>query len=125
MDMQSEQKPFGLYDEKMPLTATHPMAIGQATEDGKIPVPTVESSGSILPLVHFTAEEINADPILAFFTYAHLPERLQATSRIFAVAASQVILLASRSAERTVALRKLLEAKDAAVRAVVSVQTQG
>lgn len=122
MDMQKESRPFQPYDARNPLTATHPMAIGQATEDGIVPVAGNAIDAGDAPVVHFSPEEITTDPILQFFTYVHLPERLQATSRIFAQAASATVLFVPRSAERTVALRKLLEAKDAAVRAVVSVQ---
>jgi hypothetical protein len=57
------------------------------------------------------------DPILHFFHYAHLPAKLQATSRNFFLLAKHVVDTLPRNAERTVALRKLLEAKDAAVRA--------
>lgn len=59
------------------------------------------------------------EPIMKFFAYAHLPERLQEVSQPFA-ALAQTILALPRSAERTVALRKLLESKDAAVRAALS-----
>lgn len=65
----------------------------------------------------FTAEQIEADPILHFFHYAHLPPRLQETSKAFFLLAAHVVNTVPRTAERTVALRKLLEAKDAAVRA--------
>lgn len=51
-----------------------------------------------------------------FFAYDHLPPHLQEVSKPFADLA-QVILTLPRNPERTVALRKLLEAKDAAVRA--------
>jgi len=52
-----------------------------------------------------------------FFTYSHLPPHLQDVSRPFADLASLIIATLPRNPERTVALRKLLEAKDAAVRA--------
>ncbi len=55
--------------------------------------------------------------VLKFFGYAHLPERLQAISKPFADLAQQVAERAPDNQETTVALRKLLEAKDAAVRA--------
>lgn len=61
-------------------------------------------------------------PIMEFFKYDHLPERLQDISRPFAHLAWQIvgwgidIQKRGRMAERAVALRKLLEAKDAAVR---------
>jgi hypothetical protein len=57
------------------------------------------------------------DPIMQFFAFEHLPERLQAVSRPFGQLAAQIIENLPRNPERTVALRKLLEAKDAAVRA--------
>jgi hypothetical protein len=65
----------------------------------------------------FSESEIAVDPILKFFHYAHLPERLQTASRPFCGVARHIIGTSPRNAERTVALRKLLEAKDAAVRA--------
>jgi hypothetical protein len=55
--------------------------------------------------------------VLKFFTYAHLPANLQDISRPFAELAQQVANRAPENQETTVALRKLLEAKDAAVRA--------
>lgn len=58
--------------------------------------------------------------ILQFFAYEHLPERLQAVSAPFGVMAQNIVDTLPRNPERTVALRKLLEAKDAAVRALVA-----
>jgi hypothetical protein len=52
-----------------------------------------------------------------FFTWGHLPEHLQEISKPFGLLARQIIDTLPRNPERTVALRKLLEAKDAAVRA--------
>lgn len=57
------------------------------------------------------------EPIMQFFAYAHLPEHLQAISKPFGDLAQQIVETLPRNAERTVALRKLLESKDAAVRA--------
>ena len=57
------------------------------------------------------------EPIGKFFAYRHLPPHLQETSRRFAELAAILIGSLPRNAERTVALRKLLEGKDAAVRA--------
>ncbi len=65
----------------------------------------------------FNANQIAQDPILHFFHYQHLPPGLRATSRWFAELAHLLVTTVPRNAERTVALRKLLEAKDAAVRA--------
>jgi hypothetical protein len=58
--------------------------------------------------------------IMQFFAYAHLPEKLQDVSRLFSVLADHIVATLPRNPERTVALRKLLEAKDAAVRASIA-----
>lgn len=57
------------------------------------------------------------EPILQFFAYSHLPEHLQEVSKPFGDLATKIVESLPRNPERTVALRKLLEAKDAAVRA--------
>lgn len=67
----------------------------------------------------FTEEQLAADPILRYFHFAHLPPALQLTSVKFFELVCFIIAVVPRNAERTVALRKLLEAKDAAVRANV------
>jgi hypothetical protein len=59
------------------------------------------------------------EPILQFFAYAHLPLHLQAVSKPFGDLAYDLVDKLPRNPERTVALRKLLEAKDAAVRALL------
>lgn len=58
-----------------------------------------------------------ADPMLQWFVYDHLRDDLKDTSRQFAVVAQWIAANLPRNPERTIALRKLLEAKDAAVRA--------
>lgn len=55
--------------------------------------------------------------IIQFFAYEHLPPALQAISKPFGLLAATIVDTLPRNPERTVALRKLLEAKDAAVRA--------
>ena len=55
--------------------------------------------------------------ILQFFTYEHLPAHLATVSEPFSKLAHELVGNLPRNPERTVALRKLLEAKDAAVRA--------
>jgi hypothetical protein len=57
---------------------------------------------------------------MQFFQFGHLPPHLQVISAPFCKLAEQVTELLPRNPERTVALRKLLEAKDAAVRAVTA-----
>jgi hypothetical protein len=55
--------------------------------------------------------------LLQFFAYDHLPEDLQEYSAPFHDLAGRLCNTLPRNPERTVALRKLLEAKDCAVRA--------
>ena len=56
-------------------------------------------------------------PLLQFFRYKHLPEYLQAISRPFGELAERLVQTLPTNSELTTALRKLLEAKDCAVRA--------
>lgn len=60
--------------------------------------------------------DIGQDPILQYFTYEHLPPALAGVSKPFCDMAMAIVDDLPRNPERTVALRKLLEAKDAAVR---------
>lgn len=60
-----------------------------------------------------------AEPIMQWFRYRHLPDHLQAFSKMFAALASDIMETLPDNPERTVALRKLLEAKDAGVRAAL------
>jgi hypothetical protein len=64
-----------------------------------------------------SAAEDYREPILQFFVYDHLRDDLRGTSEPFAKLAHLIATTLPRNPERTVALRKLLEAKDAAVRA--------
>jgi hypothetical protein len=57
------------------------------------------------------------DRMLKWFVYEHLPQHLQAVSKPFGDLAELLCEIVELGPERTVALRKLLEAKDAAVRA--------
>lgn len=57
------------------------------------------------------------EPILQYFEFRHLPHHLQEVSTHFYDMAHWIDRMLPRNPERTVALRKLLEAKDAAVRA--------
>jgi hypothetical protein len=57
------------------------------------------------------------EPILQFFEYTHLKPELQDVSAPFRSLAHTIEEILPRNPERTVALRKLLEAKDCAVRA--------
>lgn len=57
--------------------------------------------------------------VLKFFSYSHLSTKLQEVSKPFCDLAQQVAERAPDNPETTVALRKLLEAKDAAMRATL------
>lgn len=58
-------------------------------------------------------------PILRYFHYEHLPPHLRAVSQPFCELAVTMCHLLPRNAETSTMLRKLLEAKDCAVRANV------
>lgn len=60
---------------------------------------------------------MDTERMLKWFEYGHLPEHLQAVSKPFGDLAVSLCETVQPGPERTVALRKLLEAKDAAVRA--------
>lgn len=57
--------------------------------------------------------------LLQFFAYAHLPAHLQEISKPFCDLANLIDTALPKNPESTVALRKLLEAKDCAVRSVI------
>lgn len=63
---------------------------------------------------------VQPEAILQFFAYEHLPPAMQDVSKPFCELAKDIVLKIPRNAERTVALRKLLEGKDAAVRASIA-----
>lgn len=71
----------------------------------------------MIPVI--TDEMIEAEPMLRFFEFEHLPDRLRETSMRFAELAIAITDHIPRCPERTVALRKLLESKDCAVRAML------
>lgn len=84
---------------------------------------TMSSSGAQYgnkPMSDHPIERQPIEHIMQFFAYAHLPEHLANVSAPFANLADQIVIHLPRNPERTVALRKLLEAKDAAVRAMVA-----
>lgn len=95
--------------------------VARPAEEGKEYEPTFAGNTSLGTIVEPTVREAwhpSIDSVTRFFAYAHLPPKLQAVSRPFSDLA---FLIASGpgNAETTVALRKLLEAKDAAVRAAL------
>lgn len=70
----------------------------------------------------FTPAQCDADPILRYFDGRTNSLADAAITEQFCALAGFIVTDIPRSAERTVALRKLLEAKDAAVRAVLPVK---
>ena len=58
--------------------------------------------------------------LLRWFDYEHLPADLQEVSKEFHTLAGHLDRTLPHGAEKTVSLRKLLESKDAAVRAALS-----
>lgn len=61
--------------------------------------------------------KMEEERMLKWFAFGHLPEHLQGVSSKFYDVACALVAMVESGPERTVALRKLLEAKDAAVRA--------
>jgi hypothetical protein len=60
-----------------------------------------------------------ASPIMKYFEYSHLPERLKAVSRPVGELAAKMDTELPDCAEKSAGLRKLLEAKDCLVRAIL------
>lgn len=69
-----------------------------------------------------TCEGITIDQefLLQFFEHGHLPPDLRKVSSHFNHLAMQIVQMLPKNPERTTALRKLLESKDCAVRAVIA-----
>lgn len=63
---------------------------------------------------------MSKNQIMQYFAYAHLPQHLQRVSKPFALLAQEMDLYLPDGAEKSAGLRKLLEAKDCAVRALVA-----
>jgi hypothetical protein len=62
-------------------------------------------------------ERMNEERMMKWFEFADLPENLRVTASFFWDAACQLTATIDPGPERTTALRKLLESKDAAIRA--------
>lgn len=64
--------------------------------------------------------DASKDPLICkYFAYSHLPPGLQAASRPFCDLVEVVLNTTQPGAEQSACLRKLLEAKDCAVRAAL------
>jgi hypothetical protein len=55
--------------------------------------------------------ESNDEPLLQFFVYEHLKAELREVSKPFGILARHLVSILPRNPERSVALRKVLEAK--------------
>lgn len=62
---------------------------------------------------------MDQNPIIKYFAYEHLPEKLQAVSKPIGDLAREMAAMLPPSAELSAGLRKLLEAKDCLVRAAL------
>jgi len=60
-----------------------------------------------------------SEPLMQFFVWDHLPSHLRVISQPFGELAQRLVETVPANLERSEALRKLLEAKDCAVRAAV------
>jgi len=82
--------------------------------------PIVDDLKAGVRLARSFSDAVEGEPILQFFSFAHLPPAMQALSRPFCPLAHPTVATVPRNAERSASLRKLLEAKDAAVRAAIA-----
>lgn len=79
----------------------------------------------IWPVPDNPPSQTTRSEILQWFSYDHLPTRLQVVSKTFGDVAELLEQLLPPGAEKAVALRKLLEGKDAAVRSYKSLIDSG
>lgn len=82
--------------------------------------PTISCNAKLCEKREYMPAELDPNERMGrWFEYKHLPAHLQEVSKRFYAMACVLCQLIERGPERTVALRKLLEAKDAAVRAAI------
>lgn len=102
---------MNLYDNLAPKNERYPSGI--ISVSGSVSQITTEVKETSSIMLHTPPIE----HIAQFFEYTHLPKHLQEVSKPFCELADEIIKTLPQNPERTVALRKLLESKDAAVRA--------
>lgn len=78
------------------------------------------TSGGALSPIRVPTKGTEPDHVEQFFSFEHLPATLREVSRPFCELARRVIESLPANPERTKSLDRLLEAKDAAVRALVA-----
>ena len=79
----------------------------------------IAANGWAMP-IYDTKKGLKMCSIKQFFEYKHLPDHLQPASKPFSDLADLLDKVLPDNAEKTTAFRKLLEAKDCAVRAIVN-----
>ncbi len=80
---------------------------------------TVFCERNVMPKKPEDKVPTGTDPMLQFFVHKHLPEHLALVSKPFCTLAEGMVENLPRNPERSAMLRKLLEAKDCAVRALL------
>jgi hypothetical protein len=90
-------------------------AVDRHTVDGRVDIEAFNKEARMSPEAEQGLRDI--EPMLQFFGFAHLREDLKAISEPFHDHAFRIVETLPRNPERSAALRKLLEAKDCAVRA--------
>lgn len=72
-----------------------------------------------MPYIYRKIFIMNKHPLMEYFAYSHLPEHLQAASKPFHDLATSIIETHAPNPQLDVALQKLIETKDAAVRSAL------
>lgn len=74
--------------------------------------------------MNVNANDPQCEPLLQFFECDHLPLNLREVASHFRELAIRMVVNLPKNPERTAGLRKLLESKDCAVRAVLFKESQ-
>jgi len=82
-------------------------------------IQTESTTEEFNPRKNITMNDTSRPAVMKFFAYSQLPEHLQKVSKPFGELAETILEVTNPGAEQSTALRKLLEAKDAAVRAAL------
>lgn len=88
-------------------------------EQPNVPLGSYVAPGDQEAFDEWCRGRVAGERMMRWFEYAHLPIHLQGVSMLFYNLAAALCVNVEPGPERTVAFRKLLEAKDAAVRAAI------
>ncbi|HET9893687.1 MAG TPA: hypothetical protein VFQ44_01890 [Streptosporangiaceae bacterium] len=80
---------------------------------------SLQATAASTPQTVLTTRHPSTQQVMKYFTFGHLPNHLAEVSAEFHALAHRLLELLPDGPELTVALRKLLESKDAAVRTAV------